>query len=82
MTPAITLYLALTIALASWLVVHVLAVAAAWRAQPTSGRARALALVPPFTAIAAARAGRRPLALAWGALALTYLVLLALAMRA
>ncbi|UJR85847.1 hypothetical protein [Sandaracinus amylolyticus] len=79
MTAAIALYLGLTIVLASWIVVHALATTAAWRREGASPGSRALALVPPFTAIAAARAGHRHVAGAWAVLAVIYVVLLGIA---
>ncbi|AKF10748.1 hypothetical protein [Sandaracinus amylolyticus] len=79
MTASIALYVALTLVLASWALVHALATAAAWT-RAASPRERAFACFPPTAPVAAARAGRRALALAWGVLAALYFVLLAIAL--
>jgi hypothetical protein len=72
MTSASTLLVALVVLGAAWLLVHLLLLWRALRAQQLGRGLRALALVPPATPVLAFMAGARLAVLAWVALGATY----------
>lgn len=73
LTPALGLYLALTVVLAALIVTHAVLALRVLRRQ---GLRRAWAALPPVTPVIAWQTGAKPGALLWGVLFVGYAVLL------
>lgn len=78
MPSATWLLLFWTLTGAAWLFVHVMAIVRVLGSKELEARWKWAALVPPITAWAAWKAGRRVIAVVWAALAVLYVVLRAM----
>lgn len=72
MSPALILYIALTVTLAAWIVAHAALLLRVLRRRTLAGRTRALALIPPATPILAWQSGMRAGVVVWALLLAVY----------
>jgi len=79
MTRELALFLSLIVVAACWLLLHVLLLRRALRADVLSRRVRLLAWLPPATPVVGWLAGARTLSLLWAGNALAYALLRSLA---
>ena len=75
MSPALVLYVALTVTLAAWIVAHAALVLRVLRARAMAPGRRALALIPPATPVLAWKSGIRGGVVVWSVLLVAYLAL-------